>query len=476
MANSKHLQWLVEGSDRWNERRRRNPFVPDLSGADFFEEFRENRKLDSESLIPIAGIDLSDADMTDTILANYIPLEGSRPIPIPAANLNEANLKNAKLCRARLTRANLIDANLDGADLSNADFSGADLAGADLSSAKLEGACLQGARLTNAVLYDTALWEAKIFTENPLNNESISESKRLENQNRCITCIEDLLKVCSTLNGQHANRVLYFRGECTNQWELRPSVMRQTNKGEFDFRVRESVMLRNLQSKRPADFLQVSSTFAEWVLAQHHRLPTRLLDVTRNPLVALFWACQESEQDEPRKPGRLHLFSVPPELVEPFNSDKTCVLANFAKLPLHHQEHLLGRTILPASIIRISTLRPYQNALENLYELIQQEKPYFKDRLDPRDLFRVFVVEPQQSFDRIRAQSGAFLISAYHERFEQKEIMNVNPETPIYDHFELEVPHDSKHSIMNDLRLLNISRETLLPGLDEAAKAVARGT
>ena len=391
MANPNHLQWLLEGSVRWNERRRRNPFVPDLAGANFFENFHKYRKLDSEGLIPFAGIDLSDADMTDTTLANYIHLEGSRPFPIPAANLKEANLKNAKLCRGKLTFANLIDANLDGADLSNADFSGADLTGADLSSTILKSACLKGARLTNAVFYDTALWEAKIFRENPFNNESLSEPARLENHNGCMTCIEDLLGVCRTLNEQHTNRVLYFRGERTNEWELRPSVMRQANGGEIDYRVQESVMLRDLQSKRPADFLPVSSTFAEWVLAQHHRLPTRLLDITRNPLIALFWACQESEQDEPQKPGSLHLFSVPRDMVEPFNSDKTCVLANFAKLPLHHQEHLLGRTILPASITRISTLRPYQDAIENLYEMILQEKPYFKDRLDPRDLFRVFV-------------------------------------------------------------------------------------
>ena len=66
--------------------------------------------------------------------------------------------------------------------------------------------------------------------------------------------------------------------------------------------------------------------------------------------------------------------------------------------------------------------------------MIKEEKPHFKEEIDPRDYFRVFVVEPQQSFERIRAQSGAFLISAFHERFKCSEVLNRNPGIPIYGH------------------------------------------
>ncbi len=110
--------------------------------------------------------------------------------------------------------------------------------------------------------------------------------------------------------------------------------------------------------------------------------------------------------------------------------------------------------------------------MRRLYQLIRQEKPYFDERIDPRDLYRVFVVEPQQSSERVRAQSGAFLVSALHEQFERDKILDLNANIPIYAHYKLKIPAGSKEAILNDLALLNVTRETLFPGLDESAKAV----
>ena len=94
--------------------------------------------------------------------------------------------------------------------------------------------------------------------------------------------------------------------------------------------------------------------------------------------------------------------------------------------------------------------------------------------LDIRDLFRVFVIEPQRMFQRIRAQSGAFLISAFHERFERHAVLNCNASIPIYSHYVLNVPRQKKLLKINDLQLLNVTGETLLPSIDESAKAVTQ--
>ena len=258
----------------------------------------------------------------------------------------------------------------------------------------------------------------------------------------------------------------------------------------------ENKMLNDLMTIHPDYFASGESSFSQLVLAQHYGLPTRLLDITHNPLVALFYASQKcSRKDKPpqcscndNRPhnGCLHIFAVPIELIKPFNSDAISVVSNFAKLSRSQQNLLLSRpspdpqkeTVMEMSNhIRTRIQRnAYQKTLTRLSGFIAQEKPYFENRIDPKDFFRVFVVEPQQSFDRLRAQSGAFLISAFHERFEREEIVKMNPisHPPIYDHYSIKIPKGSKKQLIEELRWLNITPEVLFPELDTAAEEIKK--
>ena len=276
-----------------------------------------------------------------------------------------------------------------------------------------------------------------------------------------IEIIADLLNECRKLK-KHCS-VLYFRGECCSSWELRPSVMRASTK--VDFRGYEDQMLIDLLSRQPEEFRGLTSAFEQWVLAQHYGLKTRLLDVTRNPLVALFYAREKCDAQDSSgdRDGRLHVFAVKRDMIKPFNSDTVSIIANFAKLHHDEQNLLLRKDEDPNQHPRI---------MRRLYHFIRQEKPHFEKRIDRDDLFRVFVVEPQQSFERIRVQSGAFLISAFHERFERDEILQATPDIPIYAHDMLTVQDANKEDIREELRLLNITQESLFPGLDSATKAI----
>ena len=308
--------------------------------------------------------------------------------------------------------------------------------------------------------------ESKTVESEGRMNESQDAGIDQENGNKEINSLEDLLKACRDLQNKHPDDQLYFRGECCDSWNLRPSLMRRSS-----FRENESEMLNELMSRLPEAFSGLTSAFSQWVLAQHYGLKTRLLDITRNPLVALFNACE----DRSVMNGRLHIFAVMKEMIKPFNSDTVSIIANFAKLRYAEQNLLLSKTGEGTDEGEDLDLeKEREEALGRLYHFIRQEKPYFLENIDLRDLFRVFVVEPQQSFERIRMQSGAFLLSVFHERFERDEILNRNADIPVYDYYTRKVPGGSKQDIIEELRLLNITRESLFPGLDEAAKAVTQ--
>ena len=461
MANPEHIEWLLEGVDSWNQRRAKKDFEPDLSGANIYGLFDEADMLDEDDYIPLSNINFDIANLKNAQLLNArlneATLQGAL---LDWANLFSANLSGAKMQRARLYRARLYDA-----DLTDAKLNLASLQQAYLSRTTLRGTDLSSTELTGAEFRASRPWEAKLYRDSVPKSRSYQDVK----WDKPINCVADVIKQCNKLDTNDSDGVIYYRGEATNKWELRPSVMRLQEPGKISLISKESNMLLDLMSRRPEDFTNVTSALDQWVLAQHYGLKTRLLDVTRNPLVALFSACESQDNT-----GRLHVFAVPKELIKPFNSDTISIVANFCKLSRAEQILLLGWS--EEDIEKREPDQKYQGRYSTgrnrLYHLIRQEKPNFKKLIDPRDFFRVFVVEPQQSFERIRAQSGAFLISAFHERFEQNKVLEFNPGIPIYRHFMIEVPKESKQGIIDELRLLNVTRETLYPGLDESANAI----
>ena len=457
MDKQELLALLVQGKKPWNTQvgfwnaNREQPGRLDLTKTNIAKSLQNAGRLTESGRPDLRGYDLSYADLSGSYLDKV--------------DLSAAECFSTKFEDAWLKDADLTDTECSFVEFRNARLDNATLSGTTFDNSLLTGVHLEGTRFWTANLFDLIEQIQSILSTGP--RASLRGT---------VGRVATLLRKIQYLKEHYASQPLpeplhmYYRGEASDRWSLTPSVMRSAR-----FQKSEAQMLVEMRSKRPQDFANETTAIGHMVIARHHELPTRLMDVTSNPLIALFHAVSEAKH---ANNGRVHIFVLPESMVKPFNSDTVSIVANFARLPRGEQNLLLGKSkedtkddVDPSGPPMAGANR-YHAALEHLYQLIQEEKPSFAERIDPRDFLRVFVVEPQRSFERLRAQSGAFLLSALHDRYEEESIRKWNSHIPMYHHYVLSVPARAKEGIRDELSMANITRENLFPSLEETARAI----
>lgn len=245
----------------------------------------------------------------------------------------------------------------------------------------------------------------------------------------------------------------FYRGHPSFTYSLTPSIYRDARWIE-----NEHVMFKELVLRCPNDFSSLASTFQTLVKMQHYGLPTRLLDLTANPLIALYFACDPA--DPPSESGEVVAFRVPTTEIKYYDSDTVSVVSNIARRPFSFE-------VPPANLTKQAFNKA--PAIRYLLHEIKQEKPYFEPEVVRDHLESVICVKPKMENPRIVRQDGAFLL------FGVDGVKSTGASVP--QHYiasrglqRIIVIGAEKRRIRTQLEALGISKGTVYPEIDRVAE------
>ena len=271
--------------------------------------------------------------------------------------------------------------------------------------------------------------------------------------NEKINGVSSLIQNLAKLQYGKHNDLIFFRGHSDSEWVAEPSIYRD---GLVE---KEHIIFREVIASMPEEFHALNSTFQKLVKMQHYGLPTRLLDITTNPLVALYFACNEKSKQD----GKVFAFKVPKDDIKYYDSDTVSIIANIAKRPSNFSVEKIRH-------LKMNEFNDQDDLCYLLHE-IKEEKSYFQNIINPSDIERVVAVKVKQNNNRIIKQSGAFLIFGINgKKILPAKIPNdwiINLELKGVD---FEINNSSKDNIIDELNLLGINEATLFPELENQAK------
>ena len=218
------------------------------------------------------------------------------------------------------------------------------------------------------------------FTDKKSSRMSCSNISSLEGFLRWVAKAHKTLNYINTSPMHNEHFELFFRGISDARYENIPSIFRNEV-----FLRNEEYFLNECLANYPQEFQNEKNIFDILVKMQHYGFPTRLLDITKDPLVALYFASRNNSKNS--KNGKVVAYFVGQHQILYADSPVVQTIANLA-----HQKDKTIKDILSAK----DRKKRNEKLSPGTLELIDTQK--------------VLCVKPNKSNERIVRQNGSFLI------------------------------------------------------------------
>lgn len=273
--------------------------------------------------------------------------------------------------------------------------------------------------------------------------------------------IDEVNKIKDDLYG--SNEELFFRGQKTDFWDVIPSIFRG------NFLSVEHTLMQFPLLKAPYEFISINNDFEIMTKYQHYGMCTRLLDLTTNPLVALYFACEEygdvcykeieNEEDTKIQEANGVIFFNKKYSVST-NEINIKVISSLSQIDLSNDNTL-------ESILRKLTER---QAISKELEERWKSKEHYEEFINI--IQNNYIVIPPYNNERLSRQCGMFLLAGcfnfvYTESISESSIEKGYKD--LRDEFDRKffyISGEKKKEILEELDTYNINEATLFPELE----------
>lgn len=275
--------------------------------------------------------------------------------------------------------------------------------------------------------------------------------------------VQDYISICERIISAYPEKDFFFRGHYNYKYLLVPSLYRKKKFYEnenFMYMDFKTQFYNELSDKK---YIEILTTM------QHYKMPTRLLDSTSNPLVALYMVCDRpiNYKQKGANIGEVIVMHEDRKNVKYSDSNAITLLSSLAVLETNYKQELY---IKIKESIEKKDPSIYQNTLafKRFVAEVKTELPLFDlDFFQPDVLLKPRHVKVGMINERIIAQSGNFILFGLCDYVtgEYTKLDTVHPKRLFVI---------NKDKIAKQLNMLNVNVGTMYPDKDHMSSTITK--